>query len=187
MRKIRNLRRGVQTVTKTLIWNHKLSMKLVRSEVFTAVTIKNAVLWNKKPQFLPHSGHITSPLESSRLMLCKIWGFHSGHYEEFRLLGYKSPVRTSQQTHCVSATGPSRLMQCKIWGFSRRWLNAIFWDIITQFVPHRRHIVSATEPSRLMLCNIWGFRGGNYEECRLLGNKNPARTSQETHCISATK
>jgi hypothetical protein len=50
-------------------------------------------------------------------MLCKIWGFHGGDYEEFRLLGYKNPVRTSQETHYVSATEPSRLMLCKIWGF----------------------------------------------------------------------
>jgi hypothetical protein len=26
-------------------------------------------------------------------------------------------------------------------------------------------------PSRLMLCKILGFRGGDYEECRLLGHK----------------
>jgi hypothetical protein len=25
---------------------------------------------------------------------CKICGFHGGHYEECRLLGYKNPVRT---------------------------------------------------------------------------------------------
>jgi hypothetical protein len=29
--------------------------------------------------------------------------------------------------------------------------NAVFWDIKTQFVSHRKHYVSATEPSRLML------------------------------------
>jgi hypothetical protein len=50
-------------------------------------------------------------------MLFKIWGFHGGDYEECRLLGYKNPVRTSQETHYVSATEPSPLMLCKIWGF----------------------------------------------------------------------
>jgi hypothetical protein len=35
-------------------------------------------------------------------------------YEESRLLGYKIPVRTSQETHYVSATELSRLMLCKI-------------------------------------------------------------------------
>jgi hypothetical protein len=43
-----------------------------------------------------------------------ITGFHSGHYEEWRLLGYKNPVRTSQETHYVSATETSQLMLCKI-------------------------------------------------------------------------
>jgi hypothetical protein len=50
-------------------------------------------------------------------MLCNIWGFHGGHYEECRLLGHKTPVRTSQETHGVSATEPSQLMLRKIWGF----------------------------------------------------------------------
>jgi hypothetical protein len=35
-------------------------------------------------------------------------------YEECRLLGYKNPVRTSQETHYVSAPEHSRLMLCKI-------------------------------------------------------------------------
>jgi hypothetical protein len=65
--------------------------------------------------------------------------------------------------------------------------NAVFWDIKTQFVRHRRHCISATEPSRLMQCKIWGFHGGDYEECRLLGYKNPVRTSQETIDVSATE
>jgi hypothetical protein len=46
--------------------------------------------------------------------ICKIWGFHGGDYEEYRLLGYKNPVPTSQDTYYVSATKPSRLMLCKI-------------------------------------------------------------------------
>jgi hypothetical protein len=45
---------------------------------------------------------------------CKIWGFHGGDYEECCLLGYKNPVRTSQETHYVSATESSQLMLCKI-------------------------------------------------------------------------
>jgi hypothetical protein len=50
-------------------------------------------------------------------MLCKIWGFHGGDYEECRLLGYRNPVRTSQEIYYISATEPSRLMLFKIWGF----------------------------------------------------------------------
>jgi hypothetical protein len=39
---------------------------------------------------------------------------YGGGYEECRLLGYRTPVLTAQETHYVSATGPSRLMLCKI-------------------------------------------------------------------------
>jgi hypothetical protein len=35
-------------------------------------------------------------------------------YEECRLLGYKNPVPTSEETHYVCATEPSRLMLCKV-------------------------------------------------------------------------
>jgi hypothetical protein len=51
------------------------------------------------------------------LLPCKIWGFCGDDYEEFRLLGYKNPVRTSQETHYVSTTELSRLMLHKIWDF----------------------------------------------------------------------
>jgi hypothetical protein len=77
-------------------------MIFVKFEVFTAVTMKNAVFWDIKTQFLPHRRHIT--------------GLHGSDYEEYRLLGYKNPVRTSQEIHYISATQPSRLMLCKIWG-----------------------------------------------------------------------
>jgi hypothetical protein len=50
-------------------------------------------------------------------MLCKIWGFHGNDYEECRLLGYKNPVRTSQETQYFSATQSSQLMLCKICAF----------------------------------------------------------------------
>jgi hypothetical protein len=42
-----------------------------------------------------------------------LW-YHGGNYEECRLLGYKNPVRTSQETHYFSTTEPSRLMLCRI-------------------------------------------------------------------------
>jgi hypothetical protein len=44
----------------------------VRFEVFTAVTMKKVVFWDIKPQFVLHRRHITSPLGTSQLMLCKI-------------------------------------------------------------------------------------------------------------------
>jgi hypothetical protein len=61
--------------------------------------------------------HYLSTTELSQLILCKISGFHSGCCKEWRLLGYKNPVRTSQETRYISATEHSRLMLCKIWGF----------------------------------------------------------------------
>jgi hypothetical protein len=39
-------------------------LKLVRFEVFTAVTMKSAVFWDRTTQFVPHRRHITSPLQS---------------------------------------------------------------------------------------------------------------------------
>jgi alpha-N-acetylglucosamine transferase len=44
----------------------------------------------------------------------KVLGFHGSDYEKFHLLGYKNPVRTSQETYYISTTQPSQLMLCKI-------------------------------------------------------------------------
>jgi hypothetical protein len=46
----------------------KLAAPVSKSEItavegFTAVTMKKAVFWNIKPQFVPHRRHITSPLQ----------------------------------------------------------------------------------------------------------------------------
>jgi hypothetical protein len=63
--------------------------------------------------------------------------------EECRLLRYKIPVRTSQETHYFSATESSQLMLCKIEAFTAVTMkNVVFWDIKTQFVLPRRHITS---------------------------------------------
>jgi hypothetical protein len=66
----------------------------------------------------------------AKAYLCRIWGSHGCDYAECRLLGYKTPVRTSQETHYVSATEPSLLMLCKIWGFTAMTMkNAVLWDM----------------------------------------------------------
>jgi hypothetical protein len=97
-------------------------------------------------------------------MLCKIWGFHGGDYEEWRLLGYKTPVRTSYETNYVSTTESSWLMLCKIWGFQGGDYEEC--RLLGYKTPVRTsqetHYVSATEPSQLMLCKIWGFHGSDY-------------------------
>jgi hypothetical protein len=51
--------------------------------------------------------------------MCKNLRFHGSDYEEFRPLGYKTPVHTSQETHYVSTTESSRLMLRKIRGIYR--------------------------------------------------------------------
>jgi hypothetical protein len=38
----------------------------------------------------------------------------------------------------------------------------------------------------LITCKVC-FHGGDYEQCRLLGYKNPVRTSHETHYVSTTE
>jgi hypothetical protein len=115
-------------------------------------------------------------------MLCMIWGFHGGDYKGCRLLGYKIPVRTSQETHYISATAINQLMLCKIWGF-----HGSDYEECRLLVCKNRNLTSrethyffTKESSWLMLCKIWSFHGGDYEECLLLGYKNPVHTSQET-------
>jgi hypothetical protein len=127
--------------------------------VFTAVVMKNVVFWDIKFRFVPHRTHYISATEPSRLMLCKISGFHGSKYEECRLLGYKIGVRTSQETHYVSATESSQLMLCMIWGFHGS--NYKECRLLGYKIPVRTSqetlYVSDTESSWLMLCKIWGF------------------------------
>jgi hypothetical protein len=90
-----------------------------RLEIFTAVTMKNGVVWDVTP---------------------------CGSCKNRRLLGYKNPIRTSQETHYVFATEPSQLMLWKISIFTAATMKvAVFWDIRTQFLPHRRHIRSSLQ------------------------------------------
>jgi hypothetical protein len=81
-------------------------------------------------------------------MLCKIWGFHGGDYEERRLLGYKNPVNISHETQYLSATDPCQLMLCKIWGFHSSDYEEC--RLLGYRIPVRTsqetHYVSATEP-----------------------------------------
>jgi hypothetical protein len=75
------------------------SLSCIRFNVFTEVTVKNPALWDIKTQLVPHRKYYVSATEHTRLMLCKIWGFQDGDYEECCLLGYINQVSTSQETH----------------------------------------------------------------------------------------
>jgi hypothetical protein len=55
---------SVTTSILTASLNKQTKYKVVRFEVFTAVTMKNAVFWDIKTQFVLHRRHITSPLQS---------------------------------------------------------------------------------------------------------------------------
>jgi hypothetical protein len=137
----------------------------------------------------PEFSSVSSCSVHNFYITCKIWGFNGGDYEECRLLGYKNPVCTSQETHYASATESSRLMLCKIWGFHGGDYKECRLFGYKNPVPtsQETHYVSATESSQLMLCKIWGIHRGDYEEWRLLGYKNLVRTSQEIHYVSATE
>jgi hypothetical protein len=121
--------------------------------------------------------------------ICKILRFQGGDHEECRLLGYKTQVRTSQETHYVSATESSHLMLSKILGFhGGNYEECRLLGYKPQVrTSQETHYVFATGSSQLMLSKILGFHGGNYEECRLLGYKTQVRTSQKTHYFSATE
>jgi hypothetical protein len=43
----------------------EVTKNVLRSEVFTAVTMKNVVFWDIKTQFVLHRGHIRFLLQSS--------------------------------------------------------------------------------------------------------------------------
>jgi hypothetical protein len=49
---------------------------LVRFELFTAVTMKNVVFWDKKTFRTSQKTHYISATETSRLTVCRIQGFH---------------------------------------------------------------------------------------------------------------
>jgi hypothetical protein len=127
--------------------------------------------WTASKHHNLHFPHETTSTGIKQTTVRKIWDFHGGDYEECRLLGYKNPFRTSQETHYVSATESSQLMLCKIWGFHGSDYEE--WRFLGYKNPVRTsqetRYVSATDPCQLILCKIWGFQSSNYEECRLLG------------------
>jgi hypothetical protein len=100
-------------------------------------------------------------------MLCKIWGFQGSGYEECRLLRYKTPVRTSQETPYISITKLRRLMLCKIWSFHGSDYEE--WCLLRYKTPvhtsQETPYISITELRPLMLCKIWSFHDGDDEEC----------------------
>jgi hypothetical protein len=81
------------------------------------------------------------------------------NYEECRLLGYKAPVRKSEETYYLSTTQPNRLTLSTIWGS----LGGEYEEIrllgykTSARTSQETHYFSTKEPSGLMLCETWGF------------------------------
>jgi hypothetical protein len=66
--------------------------------------------------------------------------------------------------------------------------NAVFWDIRTQFVPHRRHFTSPLKrPAGYCYVRFEVFTAVTMKNAVFWDIKNPVRTSQETHYDSATE
>jgi hypothetical protein len=86
-----------------------LSIEIERNSPFlravSKISEESDVFWDIKTQFILHRRHITS-WYNSQLMICKIRDIHGSDYGEYCLLGYKSPVRTSQETHYVLLQQP---------------------------------------------------------------------------------
>jgi hypothetical protein len=152
--------------------------------------MKNGVFWDIKTQFVPHRKNNVSTTESSRLMLCKIWGFHSIDYEECRLLGNKThfvPHRKHITSRRMVSSGMLRRVTLvradvseepsatftrvtRICELGTTLAATRNWHTLRRNTntSNLTHYISATEPSQLMLCKIWGFHSSDYEECRLL-------------------
>jgi hypothetical protein len=86
----------------------RYKVQVGKQSLFTVRTVRNTQIHINSVSTSPETHHV-SATEPNRLMLCKICDFHVNNYEECGILGYKNPVRTSQETH-VSATESSRLM-----------------------------------------------------------------------------
>jgi hypothetical protein len=87
---------------------------LGKFEVFTAVTMKNAVFWDINPSSYLIGDTLRLCYRAQLVNVMQGLRFYGGEYEKFRVLRYKTPVRTSQETYYLSATEHSRLMLCKI-------------------------------------------------------------------------
>jgi hypothetical protein len=67
--------------------------------------------------------------------------------------------------------------------FSERWLASETDD---EYLRLMECCVSYRKQNH-WIWEIWGFPWGDYEECHLLWYKNPVRTSQQTHYVTATE
>jgi hypothetical protein len=74
---------------------------------------------------------------------------------------------------------------CPGWGKIHILSDVLF--IVLQYVDTQTQVSYIKWKNNLQACNLWGFHRSGYEEYLLLGYKNPVRTPQETHYVSATE
>jgi site-specific DNA-adenine methylase len=86
----------------------------VRFEVFTAVTMKNAVFWNIKAQFVPHRRHYVSATEPNLLLLYKILRCFTAVTMKNAVFWVIKTQFVPHRKHYVSATEPSLLKLYKV-------------------------------------------------------------------------
>jgi hypothetical protein len=119
---------------------------------------------------------------------CKIWDYYGGNYEEFRFLGYKTPIRNSQETHYMSATESSRLMLCNF-TFSRQYL----WRIPSSGMWSRVGLVGTEGTEDCVTSIIRVEIIVSYLACRFFHPDDGGdvllkrRLSQEPHCTTFQK
>jgi hypothetical protein len=111
---------------------------------------------------------------------------NSGHRPQVPNMNKMSPVIQVPGKRTCRATGWRRAssdrLELRGW---KRVLPSIRLDEPSPItlLPGVCNIMS----NKRLTCKIWGLRGGDHEECRLLGHKNPIHTSPETHYVSATE
>jgi hypothetical protein len=101
------LRKPNSQKMKLLVPNHISWSKTSSSQVTAPAVIRRGAIFLRE-MLNPSKGPGTKGKALHKSQARKISGFHGGDYEEYRVVGYKNPFRTSQETYCVSATYPSR-------------------------------------------------------------------------------
>jgi hypothetical protein len=151
--------------------------------------MKSAVLWDIKPQFVPHKEHITSLLHNPAGQ-CYV------SFKVFPAMTMKSAVLCDTKSqfiphtkHYFSPTEFSRLKLYKMWGFpggDYEECRLLGYKNLVR-TSKETHYLSATETSWLILCKIWGFP--RYWLWRMYSSwvQDSVRTSQETHYLTATE
>jgi hypothetical protein len=76
------------------------------------------------------------------------------HNEKCRLLGYKNPGRTSQETHYVSVREQNRLMLWKIWGLHGGDWRIPSSEIVRRVAPVRTDISQESSASIIRVTRI---------------------------------